>query len=232
MRNTNNKKIKVCHLLTKPTEEREIKSVKDITKLCNSNDKLDYYQNINKPYEENPPNDNVIFGNSHWVVGKTKPRYSFGLISGHYGCYLAHINAINDFFSDDNKTYDYLLLVECDCKIEVEYFDFQKKLDEACSILDRTNYKLFSFVYPNHQSQFYEDLDNNIYATNLIICTHMYLINKKHKDFYERIIKDYGWHCMDWWYNMVFEQENEKFLCFKGSNLTSQFEGDSQIDRI
>jgi GR25 family glycosyltransferase involved in LPS biosynthesis len=225
-----NYNIKVCHLLTNPSHTREVNSVKDIIKLCSANDLLDYYQNINKPYTEEPPNDNVIFGNKNWVVGKTKPLNTWGLTSGHYGCYLAHIEAIKNFFNNDN--YDYLLICECDCKINANLSFFIEKLSLACSFLEKTNYKLFSLVHPNFQTSFYNNFGEDVYDANLIIRTQMYLIHKKQKKFFEYIVSHYGWHTIDWWFNMVFEKENENFLCFKDSALTCQYEGNSEIDRV
>lgn len=223
-------KFKVCHLLTVPDHKREISSVKDITKLCVKNSNFDYYQYINSPYTELPPSHNVIFGNQNWVVGKTKPLNTWGLTSGHYGCYLAHINVLKDFFNQTE--YDHLLVCECDCKINVDISTMTEKIYLAASILDKSDYKLFSLVHPNFQTKFDTDHGNDIYDANLIIRTQMYLLHKKQKTFFKKIIDDYGWHTIDWWFNMIFEKENEKFLCFKNSNLTSQYEGNSQIDRI
>lgn len=223
-------KVKVCHLLTAPNQQREVNSVKDIVKLCSGANNLDYYQYLNKPYIEEPPNDNVIFGNKHWVVGKTKPLNTWGLTSGHYGGYLAHINAIDNFF--DENIYDYLLICECDCKINVDISILKEKLKLAILLLEKTDYKIFTFVHPNFQTSFDKNFGEDIYEADLIILAQMYLIHKKQKDFFKKAIKNYGWHTPDWWFNMVFEKENEKFLCFKESNLTSQYEGPSQIDRI
>lgn len=226
----NSYKFKLCHLLTNPTDKREINSVKDIVKFCSANENIDYYQYINKPFEEESPNYNVIFGKKDWVVGKTKPLNTWGLTSGHYGCYLAHINAIKKFFDED--AYDFLIICECDCKINVDINLLMEKLYLAAYFLERSNYKMFSFVHPNFQTSFYENFGEDIYEGDLIIQTQMYLIHKKQKDFFKKIIINYGWHTIDWWFNMIFEKENEKFLCFKESNLTSQYEGASQIDRI
>ncbi len=220
-------KIQISHLLTIPEDEREINSVKDITKLCNNNNSLDYYQIINQPYIDTPPNHNVIFGNKSWVKGKSKPYGTWGLTSGHYGCYLAHINTIQNFFKQEK--YNTLLVIESDCKIK-DFNIINEKIYEAQKTLENTNYKLFSFVEPNHQSTT-KHISGDIYECDLIICAHMYMIHKKDAIFYENIIKKYGWHTYDWWINMVFEKEKEKILCFKELKLTTQYEGESQIDR-
>jgi len=117
--------IQLFHLLTKPNEEREQKSINDLQNLCTIANNIDYVQIVNEPYTEEPPRDNVLFGRSDWVIGKTKPFSSFGLISGHYGCYLAHINAIKKFFEQDS--HDYLIIAECDCKIDQNYKYYQKR---------------------------------------------------------------------------------------------------------
>lgn len=223
-------KIKLTHLLTKPNEDREKKSISQLQELSKLSANLDYYQVINEPYVDEPPKHNVIFNRSDWVVGKTKPYCSFGLISGHYGCYLAHVNIIKKFFEDDD--HDFLIIAECDCKIKVDYEYMISKINFACEILKKSNHKMFSFVHPTDQFVFCENIDEDIILGHTIICTHLYMIHKKDKDFYKKIFSSYGWHAWDWWINFVFEKENEKILCYKNANLTSQFEGASQIDRI
>ena len=219
----------ISHLLTTPEQLREQNSINQISRLGSLRENFHYNQIINKPHTELPPNDNVIFGNKDWVVGKEKELNTWGLTSGHYGCYKAHINAILDFFNTSDK--DFLLICECDCKINIDYDFFIEKLYLAADLLCDTDYKLFSFCHPNFQTTFKNKIDNDIYEADLIICAHMYLINKKQKKFFQDIISKYGWHTIDWWFNMVFNKENENFLCFKDLNLTSQFEGKSQIDR-
>ena len=222
--------IQLFHLLTKPNEEREQKSINDLQNLCTIANNIDYVQIVNEPYTEEPPRDNVLFGRSDWVVGKTKPFSSFGLISGHYGCYLAHINAIKKFFKQDS--HDYLIIAECDCKIDQNYKVLSEKINLACKVLNDTDYKIFSLVNPNSQSVYNKNLLDNIFEVNIILCTHLYIIHKKQKLFYQKIISNYGWHAMDWWLNLVFIEEKEGMLCYKDIQLTSQYQGPSQIDRI
>lgn len=227
---TNTSRIKLYHLLTKPDEEREINSINDIKNLCSISDLINYNQIINEPFIDNPPSDSVMFGRADWVIGKTKPYFTFGLISGHYGCYLAHKNAILNFLEKDTE--DFLIIVECDCKINVDYQIMLNKIQKACDLLHNSDFKIFTLVNPNHQTTFFDELDNNIATTNLVICAHMYILHKKHKIFYKNLINKYGWHTWDWWLNLAFQNENEKFLCYKNDNLTSQYAGNSQIDRI
>lgn len=223
------KDIKLVHLLTKPEENREKQSVKDMLKLCNDLPNINYFQIVNKPFDEHPPTDNVIFGNSHWVAGKEKPYGSWGLTAGHYGCFKAHKDALLDFFY--NSEYDYLIIAECDCKIHIDSKLFDSYIEEMIPLLELDAYKLGTFVLPNHQSSFSNKISTNIYETDLIVQTHMYMVTKKSKEFFIRIFDQYGWHCIDWWFNLIFKKENQYFLSFKDIVLTSQHAGQSQIDR-
>lgn len=211
------KKIKVLHLLTVPQHLRERKSVREIIALCND-DQFDYYQAINKPYEDVPPSHNVLFGNSHWVLGKNKPKgpsKKCGLTSGHYGCFIAHRDAIIQFIKQD--MYRWLLIVECDCKILDE--SISTKIKESVKFMSSSDCKIFTF---GRTDDFPVPVYEDICESNSLFGTQMYLLDRYKADYYKRLFDTYGWHTIDLWYNEVFKIEKEKVLCRK-QILASQY---------
>ena len=202
-------KIKVLHLLSMPHHPREVQSVKDITKLCNLNNNLDYYQVINKPYKYTPPED-VIFDNKELITQ---------LSPGAYGCFLAHRNAIKEFINQQD--YRWLLIVECDCRIISDPVHLVKKILESTIFLSMTDYKIFTFGGKGN----YADItlvNDDVCQINRMIGTQMYLIDKAKSSFYKHIFNHYGWHTIDLWYNQVFEVEKQEFL-WREEILTCQY---------
>lgn len=121
------RKIKLVHLLSLPNEEREKKSIKDLSRLADFG--IEYTQNINEPYTKLPPKetcmhpDRVSSKSGYW---KRSPSV--------YGCYLAHKNAVLQEFDDD---IDFLLVCECDTQMLVEPEKFYTELMKVCDAFEK-----------------------------------------------------------------------------------------------
>ena len=110
-----NKKIKLLHLVTNPlTDIKEQRSIENLKLFCNRHD-IDYDMRVNKIWKELPPADTCV--RPEHIAFKPAPiGDGFGkLTPGHYGCFLAHKNAI---CSESNKDYDFILIFEGDVIID------------------------------------------------------------------------------------------------------------------
>jgi hypothetical protein len=86
------------HLVTDPENNpKEIRSVENIKDFCEKTG-IKYEQRINKIWTETPPSENC----ARPTEVQDKPGY-YKLAPGHYGCYLAHKNAL---INPDNINYD------------------------------------------------------------------------------------------------------------------------------
>ena len=140
------KDIKIIQVCSDPQDSREIASYNSLSQLG-----YRYIRIINPRYSEYPPTDNVFDGRADWIVGITKPNPDeWGLTSGHYGAWQGHLSAILASFVDR----DYTLICECDCLLNVSPDEFRNRVDEAISLLEKSNYKIVRFETPNHQVSF------------------------------------------------------------------------------
>ncbi|MEY4573043.1 MAG: hypothetical protein RLZ10_2313 [Bacteroidota bacterium] len=226
----NRKNILLSHLICNPTGEREVRSVKNIQDSLIGFSDINYEILNTKLYSSFPEEHKVFKGFEHWPKNNKKFEEE-GLTPGHYGCYKAHMDAIFNFFESKNN-YEYLIVAEGDCKIVVNNELFKDRINKAIKILNETDYKMFSFGFNGSNITAGDCVEDNIYRTNKMWLTHLYIISKKHKYYWRHIMSNYGWHTIDWWFNLCFEHEDEKFLFFKGETVATQFDGISYIDKI
>lgn len=133
-------KIKLLHLVTEPdTNKKEIRSVENIKEFCNSTD-IEYKQCVNKIWKTTPPKENCHRPDSV----QDKPGY-YKLAPGHYGCFLAHKNAI---LEENNEEYDYILIFEGDVIIDTPFNELYNKLIEFDQTAIKTDMDIIGFGNP------------------------------------------------------------------------------------
>lgn len=187
-----------------------------------------YIRIENPVYDEEPPLEEVFEGRKDWYVGKEKEWGTWGLIPRHYGCWLAHKQAIQVGFCEE----EHFLVCEGDCRIlDVELF--KERLQEAIGVLNTSPHPLVTFSEPNvaTSTTFFKQVSNHLWEFDNIINAHCYLVNKNSKHIFDWMFNNVGWHAFDWWLNFTVSKTDEKMLCFK-EKLTSQFEGFSEIDKV
>jgi len=217
------KKIKIIHAGIDSTSPREQQSIEQLKSLGER-----YIRIENTPYNEEPPLEEIYKGRKDWYVGKEKDYNQFGFTPRHYGAFLSHKQSIMLGFADRGHS----LICEADCKI-LDMEKFKLRLQEALKVLDETNYHIIRFETPNKgiSTTFYNQVSKNIFECDQVILGQCYLVNEKSKAFYEHLFNNVGWHTPDWWLVYAFQEFNQKMLCFK-EELTHQFEGFSEIDRV
>jgi len=219
----NRRKIQAIHLLTNISESREKKSVEYISKLSDYG--VNYKQQFNKIYDELPPTE---FCNRPNDISEKNESIGngYGKLTGrHYGCYLAHINAIKNI--DDE--YDYTLIFEGDANIETSYEEFLDMVESCCKQSELDD--VYFFGLSNNfspQETSVNDMFNNTITQNL---AHAYLIPNRHKKWYLERISDVPWDVADIWLNEVFLRHNKNRYATKKC-YSSQLSGPSLIDNV
>jgi autotransporter strand-loop-strand O-heptosyltransferase len=218
-------RIQIKHLLTQPTDTREVLSTQSITKLKQYG--MDYQPIVNEVYDDIPPAENCR--RPHHI--NTEPaslHNGVGYLTGrHYGCYLAHRNAIA---SMDDANYDYTLIFEADAHIASdELEEFVNTVYKACMISEKNDVYYISFARNNSN---FERVDDTFLKTeHYQDLTHCYIIANRHKNWWLSRIQDCEWDVSDLWFNHVFyhypqlRYTTQKMLC-------RQLEGMSLIDKI
>lgn len=213
-------KINACHLLTDVFAEREMKSIRTISKLKDYS--INYKMCLNKPYKELPPKDTCAFPEIVDINpgGKLTPA--------HYGCYLAHKNALIQSINENNS--DFTMIFECDCGIKVSLEQFVQKIHLACNILnDNKELTMFSFVH--HHNESILEYKSNYIVISEFIGAHAYLIPKRSYKFFEELYEKTPWNVTDLFFANNLRKHNAKVGVFD-EVLTIQFPGYSLLEKI
>lgn len=214
-------KIQAIHLLTDVTHDREKRSIEFISKLSEYG--IDYKQQINEIYDKKPPTD---FCNRPEHVSDEPESIGngYGRLTGrHYGCFLAHINAIKNI----DEEYDYTLIFEADANIETSYEDFVEMVYNCCKISEIDDVYFFGLSDNNSSNKIEVNELFSIAKTQDL--SHAYLIPNRCKSWYIDRINDTKWDGYDIWLNIVF-LSNEKLRYTTRKVYSSQLSGMSLID--
>jgi glycosyltransferase involved in cell wall biosynthesis len=188
----NNPKIKLMHLVTDPyNDPKEIRSIKNITDFCGKMG-IKYEQRINKIWTEIPPADTCARPD----VVQDKPGY-YKLAPGHYGCYLAHKNAI---CAEDNTEYDYILIIEGDTVIDSDYQELYDSLIRFNRLSHQTDMDIIGFGNPwqnrNLNGPKVEDIWTDVTP---FIPAQSYLITQNKVNKIKHLLENTPWDAIDLW---------------------------------
>lgn len=215
-KNIKSPKIKLVHLLSNPSSEREKRSIRCLAPMAQFG--IDYIQHVNIPLTILPEQ------------AKQKDRPN--LNAGHLGCYMAFQSAIHNEFQD----YDFLMICECDCKLLVSHNDFYLAILKACDEITKNKIDYFSFGDTKDleagvlQSEYFGGYDSDFaFETNKVIGIQSIMFPKSSKQFLLDKFHSEPWSGMDIWFNGIFKEEGRKIGIVK-NRLTSQFDGVSLID--
>ena len=191
-------RIQVIHLLTGPEDQREAISIESMSKL-GEHDMIDYVQVYNEKYTDLPPKEHCRRPDDISLVPKTIDYMLGKLVPGHYGCYLAHVNALKNI----SEEYTHTLILEADAFLSVPIQEFCTILYKACIMFEQTDVVHITFSDNPSENKiltndsFFETGYKQDYA-------HCYLVANKHKQWWEEQIVNVKWDSADLWYNDVF----------------------------
>jgi autotransporter strand-loop-strand O-heptosyltransferase len=208
-------KIKLVHLLTRPNDEREQKSISCLSQLRNYG--IDYIQHINEPCTVYP---DILPAIEH---DEKRP--------GYYGAYLSFRRAIEEEF-DDNL--DFLMVCECDCYLSVDPETFYNRLIKICEKVKQYEIDYFSFgphidnLTGEVWTKVFENLDDEIFIGDRVILARCIMFRKEVK---EHLLKQYlrlPWDSPDMWLNDAMMRVKKIGLLYHP--LAEQYEDQSIID--
>jgi hypothetical protein len=219
-------KIQIKHMLTRPNDPREMVSIASLKQLANYG--MDYQPIINDVYEGIAPiehcrrPEHISPTNT---PGELYPGAGLGWMTGrHYGCYLAHTNALKTM----NDAYDYTLIFEADAFIYTGLEEFVDIVHKACFISERDDVPYISFAdNPSRSKEKVDELFSKT-AHNQDLA-HAYLIPNRKKQWWMDRIEDCEWDVADLWYNHVFYNHPEKRYT-TNKMYSKQAEGYSLLD--
>ena len=216
-------KIQIKHLMTRPNDMREKISSLSLRQLERFG--IDYTPIVNEVYKGLPPSD--FCRRPHHIAEKPGDfGNGLGPITGpHYGCFMAHRNAIETI----NDDYDYTLIFEADAYIYSGLEEFANVIHKACFISERDNVYQISFANNNSGKKEKVDEYFSRTASNQDLA-HCYLIPNRTKDWWVERFNDSPWDGWDIWMNVIFA--NHPQLRYTTNKLhCKQSEGFSLIDQ-
>jgi hypothetical protein len=210
-------KIKIVHLLSLPSTEREIKSVQSVAPLAQFG--VRYIQHINPPTTILPEE----------LKQKNRPS----LTPGHLGCFSAFRSAIQKEFDD----VDFLLICEADCKLLTSHKVFYENLLRATEEITKNRIGYFSFGDTHDleagvfQSEYVEGgFDNDFcFQTHRVIGLQSVMFPKVEEKYLNQQFIEEPWTGPDIWFNNIFRKPG-KVMGIVKKRLTTQFDGISLID--
>jgi GR25 family glycosyltransferase involved in LPS biosynthesis len=152
--------IKIVHLLSEPSTERERRSKESVSAL---------------PFER------IEIINPRWT-GETPPsrpceERQFTLTPAHYGCWKAHTDAITEHLKD----IDALLVCECDCLIAVPPAEMAHRINRALEVCREGNLTAFTFGF-RHNGQTVDRVGEDVIVISQWIGTECYLVPIESRD--------------------------------------------------
>jgi len=185
-------KIKLMHLVTDPyNNPKEIKSVDNIKKFCKATD-IEYEQRVNRIWTELPPKDTC---NRPDDV-QDKPGY-YKLAPGHYGCFVAHTDAI---LAENNKDYDYVLIFEGDVIVDSNYQELYDALIRFSRLAEENDQDIIGFGNPFKNRNLNGPKVEDVYTdVTPFIPAQSYLINRSKLLYIQDKIRTTPWDAFDMW---------------------------------
>ncbi len=193
--------MKIIHLLSKIEDDREVRSikfVKRVAKILNS----EYKQAINKPYSKTPPIKNCsrpecVRDKSGKILLENGTE-SYALGPGHYGCYAAHRDAIQEHSKISTEP---LMIFECDALANVSSRYFKDLLLEVQQFIEEKDCDIFTFggtVYSPNITKL--EQFGGFYRSNHIADAHCYYIPSSKLEKVSKLFDTRTWDALDLFY--------------------------------
>lgn len=217
--------IRISHLLTETSHEREKMSIESLSPLAGYG--FDYRQHINERYS----------GDAHLRFRPTKPG-NHG--PGHYGGFQSFKKAMEQDFTEDLDAY---IVCECDCVLSVSHERFAELAREAASVCREhlINYVTFGSTTNSQNgyvwSNVIEDHSNygSFFLTDHIILAHCVLFPRHSREYLLRQLSTGAWDAVDLWVNWAFRDTTRiplnRFAACR-QPVAYQHEGMSLLDGV
>jgi hypothetical protein len=229
-------KIKLVHLQTTLNNEKEQKSREQLEKVAEHG--WEYILHRNIPYADLPPKYNCQRPDCVSLELFDEPtiqRIGTALCPHHFGCYESFKNAI---LSEFDSEYDFLMLCEGDCKVEIPIEEFVKTVESTCPTIIDNNIGYISYgdkATLEHgwlQSPVVREIpdQNLIYITNHIIGLQCIMFPKAVRKWLKEKLRVEKYDASDMYFNSIFVDSPFK-MAILHNRITTQFDGYSLIDQ-
>lgn len=212
-------KIKLVHILNNINGDREIKSIKNLSRLKNVG--VEYVQQITPLYE----------GDAHSEIKALTWTPTSPHNKRHYGNYLSYKQAIKENFSSD---LDALIVCECDTYLELTNDEFLEEIKKTLYFCEK--YDTYQFSWGGYcKNTLHTDEEYPDYIiSDKIVLAHFNIFPKSSREFYLTKIDNFGWDAADIWLNeIIFSEQNLiKKQALTNKNFCKQIEGLSYLDNI
>ena len=216
-------KIKLVHILTETSHEREIQSIKSLSPLGDMG--IEYIPQINERY-----------------VGEEYkyhlPVYTGNHGPGHYGAFQSFRKAVLENFTEE---VDAFILCECDWVLKLGHQDVVGLVKEANKLCKENliNYVSFGSAYigDNLQSPVFDDREEygSFYLTDKIIMTHCIMFPRHSREYLINHLNRMTWDAVDIWLNYIFRTSTNpppKRFAILRQQAAYQYEGVSLLDNV
>lgn len=149
------------------------------------------------------------------------------LTKAHYGCYLAHKNAILEYLT---PKIDALLIFECDALPVEPLYQFYKRVRRAYRACVEGNLDVFTFG-PKHNGKTIDRVGKDVIVISQFIETHAYMVPVKSRGLIEELFS-LPWDAADFIYTVYgYDQRKIRIGTFSDRPVAVQGFGMSLIDR-
>jgi glycosyltransferase involved in cell wall biosynthesis len=228
-------KIKLVHLQTTLELDKEIHSREQLQQV--SDHGWAYVLHKNEPYAGLPPTYNCMRPDCvslELFEEATIQSLGTALTPAHYGCYESFKTGILSEFDED---YDFIMVCEGDCKIEMDVADFVNKVEATCEKIVEHRIGIMSYGDKStlehgwFQSPMTMDIQSDVmYVTNHIIGLQSIMFPKAVRRWLFEKLRTHKWDGADMYFNSIFRDSEWRMGIVK-SRYTSQFDGYSLIDK-
>ena len=205
-------RVQIVHISTVPISDRAKKSLANIIHLDKYNFSIKFIQNETYKGDLN--------------LSKYCDPDTSRVNEGHYGCYLAHTQALKEI---DEYNFDYTIIMEEDAYLSCTLKEFADAVHKSIFLCET---KPVYFIGFGNSSGFdCKDYNEDYYQSWHQNLAHCYMIPNKHKQWYVDKIDNERWDVSDLWFNHIFG--NDKQLRLSTKNIYSkQISGVSIIDNV
>jgi len=232
-------RIKICHILLDPDQPQDIALEKWDSVMSKQNASIAAFEKIASNF--------ACYSQMYSVVNRTdlpsencaqpeiiNPSKEFinippVLSYGHYGAYVAHRAAVEDF-----GNYDALIVVESDVVYDLSPEEFTKSIYDAYEFGLLRSGSLFTFGAVSYGTASRASVsDTAIYMGKYkqidhFLCAHCYMVFGSEKESIQNKLKNSGWHAWDIWLYWNYDMRVPIFAT--SAPIVHEPEGYSVID--
>ena len=205
-------RVQIVHISTVPISDRAKKSLANIIHLNKYNFSIKLTQN------------EIYKGDLN--LSKYGEPDTSRVNEGHYGCYLAHTQALKEI---DEYNFDYTIIMEEDAYLSCTLKEFADAVHKSIFLCETK--PVYFIGFGNSSGVDCEDYNEDYYQSWHQNLAHCYMIPNRYKQWYVDKIANERWDSSDLWFNHIFGNDKQLRL-FTKNIYSKQISGVSIIDNV